>query len=412
MKILIINDYYSFIGGAESYFFNLSELLKNKGHEVFFFSTDHKPLIDPDYKYADFFPKAIKYSKLKITQYPKYAFKLFYNLETLDKLNKLIKEIQPDIIHTSSIFQHLTSSFIEPCYKNKIPTVMSLHGCELICPAKTMIFKHESVCKDELCIKGNSLHCIINKCENKKLINSLVASMEYQVRKWLRLKEKVDYFICPSQALLDLTARAGIDKKKLVLINNFLNDTHLNKASDYTNKGYFLYVGRLSKEKGVDILLKAMTELPEVKLHIVGTGNQEETLKEFAKEHNLNNVKFLGFKKGAELEEEYKNCIASILPSNWFENFPTTIMESFAYGKPVIASNIGGIPNMIINGETGILYEPSSINELILAIKSLYSSPELVKNMGINARTRAKEKFLSQIYFEKLLNLYNLVLKK
>ena len=154
-----------------------------------------------------------------------------------------------------------------------------------------------------------------------------------------------------------------------------------------------------------------MSRLPESRLHIAGTGPYEKNLEELAKKLNLNNVEFLGYKTGMELENEYKYSIANILPCNWFENFPTGILESFIYGKPVIASNVGGIPGMINNNETGILFEPGNVVELKEAIQRLHSDLSFAVQMGMNARAEAELKFHPQIYYQKLLSIYESLVK-
>ena len=398
------------MGGAESYIASLSKLLKENGHEVFFFSTDYKPFLEENYEYTDFFPKYTRHSDLHPSQYPKYLLKIFYNYETERKLNELLKKIKPDIVHASSVFHHLTASFINPCYKNKIPIIMSMHGCEVLCPAKTLIFKGSHICKGEFCIKGNPLPCIVNKCEKQKLLNSFVVTVEFLLAGLTGLRKKTACFICPGQAMFDLALRAGIKRDKLAIINNFLDEKYFAIEPEYGNKGYFLYAGRLSKEKGIEYLLEAMSRLPETKLHIAGRGPYEKSLKELALKLNLNNVEFLGFKTGMELENEYKYCIAGILPSNCFETFGLTIAEAFAYGKPSIASNIGGIPEVIDNNINGILFEPGDVDALTDAIKTLNENPDLAVKFGKNGRSKAENTYNQQIHYQKLIQLYTSVL--
>lgn len=194
----------------------------------------------------------------------------------------------------------------------------------------------------------------------------------------------------------------------MFLNNNFVDDSKFDIKPVFENKGYFLYVGRLSKEKGCHYLLEAMSKLDDkVELHIVGYGNEEENLKEQAKKLNLKNVHFLGFRTGSELEEEFKNCIATILPCNWFESFGLTIVESFVYGKPAIASKVGGIPELVENNETGIVFEPGNVEELTLAINRLSTNPELAVQMGQKARIKAETLYRQDLYYSKLIEIYN-----
>jgi len=215
------------------------------------------------------------------------------------------------------------------------------------------------------------------------------------------------HFICPSQAIANLVVLSGKDKSRIHVVNNALANEKFQIEPCYENKGYFLYVGRLEKTKGLHYLIEAMKHVPRnVKLHIVGKGNREEDLKKQASSLGLDNIDFLGFRSGKELEEEYKNCIATILPCNWFENFPTTILESYAYGKPVIASKLGGIPEMIDNGISGILTEPTDINGLANAMNRLLNDKELVVNMGKAGRVKLERLFNPNVHYDKLLNVY------
>jgi glycosyltransferase involved in cell wall biosynthesis len=205
---------------------------------------------------------------------------------------------------------------------------------------------------------------------------------------------------------------AGYNKEKITVINNFINDKYLETEPVYTNKNYFLYAGRLSKEKGVDILIKTMGLIPEANLHIVGTGPDEEEFKKLAETLNLKNIEFSGFKKLTELQEEYNNCIATIIPSNYFETFGLTITEAFSRGKPVIGSNIGGIPELIINNETGFTFELENIEDLADKIKFMMDHSEQVIEMGKNARKKVIESFNKETHLNKLLEVYSNAINK
>lgn len=409
MKVLLINNYFSNTGGADVYTYAVGKLLREYGHEVFFFATNKQPFFEENYEHAKYFPESVDYKLLSKFELIKQNLKPFYNFDAAKKLDLYLKLIKPDIVHCNCIFFTLSPSILNACYKNNIPVVMTLHGPQLMCPSVKMMYKTEAFCKDELCISGNPIHCIINKCVDKSLIKSIGISAEFLFRKIHRLYDRVSAFICPSNAISELAFRSGIPEKKLNVINNFTDKSNYNKLPEYSNKGYFLFVGRLSKEKGVTYLIDAMSKLPEIKLHIVGTGPDEKEIIDYARNFNTANIEFLGFKSGQELETEYKNCIATILPCNWFENFPTTIIESFIYGKPVIGSKIGGIPEMIDNGLHGLIFEPGNIDELVNAIRLLYQDRELVIKMGGNGREKAELQYNPALYYSKLINVYDSV---
>ena len=405
MKILLINNFFGNYGGAEIMMHETASILKSKGHEVFFFATKSKNT--QDYEYSKYFPDYIHYSSLPKIDFLFHIWKSFYNPDAEKKLDLFIKKIKPDVAHCNNITYDLTPSVLNACYRNNIPVVMTLHDATLMCPSMTMRIKSGDYCKNELCVKGNPIHCLINKCFFGNFMKSAAASAEFLFRKIHRLYDKIQLFICPSQAILSLAARSGINRGKLVHLNNFVDDSYLKKQPVYSNKGYFLYVGRLAEEKGLNYLLEAMSKLPRhIGLHIVGTGPDEANLKDYAVGLELSNVVFTGFKTGKELEDEYKGCIATILPCNWFEIFGLTILESFAFGKPVIASHIGGIPEIVENEWDGITFEPKNVDALAEAIEKLYCNNDLAVEMGKNGRTKAEIVYNSEIYYAKLIRIY------
>lgn len=403
---------FTYYGGGEKLLYTEAQLLKNNGHEVFFFATDKKPYIEPDYQYSKFFPKYIDYQSLSRFEALKYSFKTFYNVEAEKKLDLYLQEISPDIVHCHNIFYYLTPSILNVCYKANIPVVMTLHDTRLACPAATLMIKNEQYCQNEMCVSGKGYHCILNKCKYNSLIASTLVSTEYYFRKLHKLYNGVSKFICPSKALANLIIKTGIKESKIEVINNFVNKNYFDTKPEYTNKGYFLYAGRLDKVKGLDILLKTMKTLPDITLHIAGTGPEEDNLKIIKADLNLSNVHFLGYLMAEELENEYKNCIATILPSNWFENFPVSIIESFVYGKPVIGANVGGIPEMIETGINGLVFELKDVNQLANAIKKLSLDNKLVIEMGKNARQKAELLYGPQLHYEKLISSYQTLINR
>lgn len=408
MRILIVNNFFSSYGGAEIVLQQESSLLKENGHQVFFFSINKQPLFEKDYEYTDYFPEYIDYKALSKIQSARYFFKAFYNFEAESKLKKFIMKIKPDIVHCHNIHYHLTPSVLKACYNNNIPVVMTLHDSRLMCPGGTLMIKPGRMCKYEFCVTGNPLYCLAYKCKDDKLISSFMVTVENLFNKTGKFYKDISFFICPSKAIYNLAKKSGIKETKLKLIHHYINDSFFNMIPEYSNNGYFLFVGRLSKEKGLNYLLEAMNKLPDVKLHIVGNGPEEENLRKQAMQLGLNNVEFKGYKSGKDLEIEYKNCIASILPCYWFETFGLTIAETFTYGKPVIASRIGAIPEFVENGKTGITFEPGNINEMAASIKKLHLDNDLVIKMGKQCRNTAEKLFSAKTHYNNLISIYNL----
>ncbi len=408
MEVLFLNNFFTEFGGAEKVMFRTAELLQEKGDKVHFFCTDRKPYTVDDYEYSKYFTEYINFSKFSAVKKLNTLPKSFYNVEAEKNLSLLLKEIKPDVVHNNCLIYNLTPSVLNTCYKQKIPVVMTMHDCGLLCPAITFIKKNQNYCHTHDCINGNAIHCIINNCFQNDLLKSVIAAMEFTYRRFHRLYDKISYFICPTEAIRELALKAKIPASKLVVLEHFID---IDTTPNYDNKNYFLYVGRLSKEKGIITLVNAMKNLPNVELHIVGKGEEEENIKNEINRLNLKNIKLLGYKSGEELENEYKNCIATIVPSTAFEMFGLIIIEAFRYGKPVIGTEIGGIAKIIDNNQNGLLVPVDNLEELTQAINKLNNNPELVKELGKNARQKVEQVYSPDVHYKKLMNIYNQAIK-
>lgn len=405
-KILIVNQYFSFLGGAEIMAYNQYKALQDKNFDVYFWASNKQPYIEKDYKFIKYFCE----ENSGIKNYLKNPYKYFNNNEVKDKFQKFIIEIQPDIIHLHNFFV-LTPSILE-CCKN-IPTVMTMHDSKIFCPSAKFLINNIKLCSKQLCKNGHFYNCLFNKCVNNKLEPSLRHTIyAYNLLKNLKY---IDKFITPSDALKNLVLKAniGINQQKITVMNNFLPKNELKSIPNYTHKGYFLYIGRLSNEKGIPYLLQAMKDLPKtIKLKIVGSGPEENNLKKYAQENNLDNIEFLGFKNREEITDIYQNCISTILPCNWFEIFGMTNIESFVNGKPVIASNIGGIPEIVEDNINGLLFEPGNIEELKNCILKYWNNPNLVIKHGKNGYQKAITQYTEERYYQELIKVYKEVLNE
>ena len=407
MKIIIENEIFKHQGGTETIAIHTYEMLKRNGHDVYFFATDRAPYYEKNYKYSKYFPRFVYSTK----DYLKNPIAYYWNFEAAKNLEKMIDEIKPDLIHFNLL---ISPSVLDVCRRKNIPAVMTLHVPAPPCPASTMQIGDKTYCKSFNCKNGNYWHCILNKCKNKSLENSVRKALLSYVYKISNSYRAINKLICCSNALREycLQTNIGLDKNNIVTINNFLSDDELKTIPNYANKGYFLYIGRLSPEKGVHYLLEAMRDLPkEIKLKIAGSGTKESKLKKYVKENNLYNVEFLGFKNREEIKELYQNCITTILPCNWFEIFGMTNIESFINGKPVIASNIGGIPEIVESGVNGLLFEPGNVEQLKECILKYWNNPDLVVEHGKNGYQKASTQYTEKRYYNELIEVYNDVLQ-
>lgn len=408
-KILYISDSFLNETGCAVIANSTYNLFKNNGYDAEIFTSSR--WAQKGHKYEKYFPE--RYDTL--AKYLKNIIKYYYNWEAGSKIKYVIEDFKPSIIHIHSLrTPALTYAVLKEIKESKIPTIMTLHDCFLVCPMMSLVMGNGQKCSDIKCKGLNKFNCIYNKC-GKNLEQSIRLAMMSFVNKITGYDNCIKHFITPSEALrkIILDANIGIQSNKISTINNFLSEYELKTIPNFQNKGYFLYVGRLDIVKGVHYLLQVIKELPRtIELHIVGKGTEESNLKQYAKENNLTNVKFLGFKNREEIKEEYQNCIATILPCNWFENFPTTNMESFINGKPVIASNLGGIPEQVEHNKTGLLFEPANVTELKECILKYWNNPEIVVEHGKNGYQKAIQLYNEERYFNELSRIYEEVLNE
>lgn len=408
MKILIINQFFNMQAGTEVISTSTFNILKKQGNDVYYFAFDKKPYFIDDYEFAKYFPK----NNMSTFGYLKNPLKYYWNYEAAKKLEKYIDEIKPEIIHIHSL---MSPSILNVCKKKNIPTVMTLHTLPSSCPSTKFLLKNKEYCKEFKCKNGNYWHCVFNRCGNGSIERSVRKSILSYIFNKTNVYSNVKYFICPSNALRDCVKLSNItnDKNKIVTINNFLSDEELNTIPNYSNNGYFLYIGRLSKEKGLNYLLEALKDLPrDIQLKIVGTGEEKDKLKKYARENSLDNVEFVGFKNRNEIKDYYQNCIATILPCNWFEIFGMTNIESFINGKPVIASNIGGIPEIVEHNVNGLLFEPANVEQLKKCILTYWDNPEIVIEHGKNGYKKAITQYTEERYYNELMKIYEEVINE
>lgn len=403
MRILLINSYHFRKGGADAVYFNTAKLLEQNGHEVFFFSTKNIDNV-PD-KFASYFADHPDYRKLSLGKKLLAIKSFLYNGDTYTKLLRFINEIKPDLIHIHLFLGGLSSSILTAIKKKDIPVLHSVHDYRLICPAYLFIDGKNKVC--EKCVNGFYLNCIINKCSGNSLSQSSILALDAYFRKYfIKPINYIDRFIFVSRFIKNkhIEFNSEFATKASVLYNFNPGITSIEPSEE---KGkYFLYFGRISREKGILTLIQAASRV-KVALKVVGTGPMYEQLKKESSE----NVEFLGYKTGEALWSLIKNASFIVVPSEWYENNPLTIVEAYSFGKPVIGARIGGIPEIVKENVTGYLFDPgnNSALENVLLQADLLSSDEY-QNMSKNARLFAENNFNPKNHYKELIGIYKEVI--
>jgi len=405
MKITQINSFYYTRGGDCTHMFATTELLRKNGHEVHHFAMNHPMNFEsPDDKY---WPSYIDYREAikdkSIKNIFRVIFRSIYSLEAKKCIDRFLDDVKPDLVHIHNILHHITPSILGEIKKRGIPIVWTLHDYTIICPNTSFLTENGDIC--EACKKRKFFMASVKRCKKNSLGASLVAMLENYVHRLMRVFRHVDFFISPSDFLRKKFVEYGMGQK-VVTVNNFMDIADC--VPCYENKDYYVYLGRLNHIKGVDTLVEAAKRVPEVVLKVVGVGELKE---EFEKQ-NISNVEFVGFKSGEELKTLTQNAMFAVVPSQWYENFPYSVLEPMAYGKAVIGSRIGGIPELIKDGETGYLFEPHNVDELVSLIKKLSSNNGDIVRMGKNARARVEKEFNQKVHYDKLMEIYQKALNQ
>lgn len=385
MKILMINSFNYLRGGAERCFLDLSDLLRANGHEVIPFCMDHPQNLPSDYEsyfvpYADF-PTELARPGLG----PKLAVaeRVLYSRDARRQLEQLIAATQPDLAHVHGFIHEMSTSILPALKAAGVPVIQTLHDYKIVCPNTTFV-SGDSVC--ESC-NGHRYYNIIRKrCKRGSLMASVLAGAEMYFHEWLGLYEpNVDLFISPSQFLSDKVREHGV-RKPIVTIPNFINPDAFRPS--YEKEDYFIYVGRLVRVKGVFTLFEAMRHLPSsARLCVAGSGEVEPELKAFVQEHGLtDNIRFLGHLNTADLTALMQKAAFTVVPSEWYENYSMTVIESLACGTPVVGAAIGGIPEQVRDGENGLLFPSGDPTLLAERIQYMLDNPEAAREMGRRGR--------------------------
>ena len=411
MKILLVHIYYTNrSSGASAIVYSTFDSLKKSGHEPYIFATDAKPYYDENYPYIKYFPRnKDSWNNASLFDYCKKQLKKIYNKEASDNLAKMLDEVKPDIVHIHTVWE-LSYSIIKPIKDRHIPIIYTAHDPQICCPA---IFDvGTKYCTN--CQGLNSFPCIQKKCANGNFVISLYTAIKSFIDRLLFPISVIDKIITPSQATMDYMCQFGIPKDKFVVLDNFIPKEMIKELPNYSDKNYFLFAGGIHKQKGVYTLIRAMNELPrDIELHIAGESTVQEEyddINNYIKNNNLQNVKFLGRLSKEQMQEEYKNCISVIMPSEWFETFGMINIEAAIYGKPSISSNIGGLSDVVEDGKTGLIFEPKNVEQLKKCILKYWNNRDLAIEHGKAARKKALREYNEDLYFERLIKIYKEVI--
>lgn len=403
MKILQINKYHYLRGGSESVYFNTSELLKQHGHEILFFATKHPKNIHCDFDH--FFADAPEIRDLSTLHKIAGISRFFRNRDAECKLDRLLTDNRPDIAHIHNFFNGLGLGILKVLHKHNIPVVISLHDARFICPS-VRLMNNPQICNN--CQKHGYLPCLTNKCYEDSLPLSTFTMLEMMHKEWLFKYDKyIDQYIFLSKRFRTLFSdRHDYFANKGSLLYNFNPNLHYVEPS---RGNYVLFYARICQEKGINTLLDAIQKTPDIQYVMAGTGPLENAVR-LKKPDNL---QMPGFVSGKDLENLIKGSSFVIVPSEWEENNPMTVIEAYGYSKPVIGSNRGGIPEIVSHGKTGFVFPQKNVTDLVEVInKATTLSDTDYFKMAENARQFAINNFNAEVHYKRLIEIYNKAIRQ
>lgn len=390
MKILLANKFYYRRGGDCIYMLNLAQLLKTHGHDVAVFAMDYPENIETEWK--RYFPNEIKFTPgVGMLE----TFMRMFGLgEVKRKFNSLLNDFKPDVVHLNNIHTQLSPVIARLAHERGIKVIWTLHDYKLLCPRYDCLRNGNKICEECFANKHKVLEY---KCMKNFKLASMLAYKE--AMKWSRekLESYTDTFICPSQFMYNKMAQGGFDRKKMYTLCNFIDIERTMKGS-YDKEDYYCFIGRLSFEKGIETLIEAARTL-SYHLKIIGGGPLADILKEKAKGTN---IEFTGYKEWSELKEIVGKARFSVVPSEWYENNPLSVIEAQCLGTPVLGANIGGIPELIKEGVNGMCFESRNIMDLKNKIEKMFILNVDYKQLAKGSQIR----YSSEKHYYELLKLY------
>lgn len=399
MHITMVNNYLYLRGGSERVLFEEAELLQRRRMTVSFYARRHaqnRPAAGEEY-----FPPLVDPDTLTLAGKCGHAPRIIYNARTYRLFAQFLRHTGPHLVHAHNIYGGLTSAVCDAARRQEIPVVMTLHDYKLLCPAYLML-RHGQVCN--ACLRGGYLRCVAHRCHKGNAIYSLIYALEAYLTRWGDKYGAIRQFICPSDFMRQQMLAAGYAPARVTYLPNAVDVDRYEPR--FVEGDYVLYVGRLSQEKGIVTLLTALRELP-IPLVIVGDGPLRDTLASFIDRHAMTDrVRLHGYQTGDALRCLYQQAAFVVMPSEWYENAPMTVLEAFAYGKAVIGTRLGGLPEMITPDATGCLVPPGDAEALRDAIRLLWEHRPRAMAWGRAAREVAATRFAPHSHLERLLSVY------
>jgi glycosyltransferase involved in cell wall biosynthesis len=405
MRILLINNSHSIKGGADRVYFNTGKLLEENNQDIKYFSTIDKG--NEETEFSKYFVHVSDKRSANLATKISGAKDYIYNRDAYSNLSRLIRDCKPDIAHIHLFCGGLSPSILKALKVNNVPIVQTVHDYRLLCPANAFLDAENKIC--EKCINKSYFQCSVKKCVDGNFFYSTMVALEAYYRKYIiNPLDYIDHFVFVSR--FSQLKHIEFDSRFTPISSHLFNFSKIPDDYPLADKGkYFLYFGRLSKEKGLITLVNAAIK-SGIQLKIVGTGPMYNEILGFSRDYS--NIQVLGHQSGSDLSGIIEKASFIFVPSEWYENNPMTVIEAYAVGKPVIGARIGGIPEIVIDGRTGFLFDSRDADDLERIIqKARNLSESEYADMSGNARSFALANFSPGPHYAKLMQIYTKLIR-
>jgi glycosyltransferase involved in cell wall biosynthesis len=388
MKVLLVHGAYQQFGGEDSVVRAEKELLERHGDEVLLYSRHNDEIKQFSLaQKASFFPQTV------------------YSRKTTREIGDAVRKFRPDVAFVHNVYPLISPSVYHELYSLDIPAVQVLHNFRPFCP-NGFFYTQGKVCED--CKGGNYLNAVRKRCYKDNYLLSGLYALTLGANRLAGMVNKITGFICLTEFFKIKMLEAGVPEDKLFVRPNFVYAPPLSPAVS-GGGNYAIYMGRLSPEKGCWTMVHAFEQIPHVPLKILGTGPLEQELQDYVSQKRIGNIQFLGFKSGDEKWQLLRNSMCLVVPSEWYENFPVTVLEAYMAAKPVIASRMGGLPYIVEDGKSGLLFEAGKVDELKQKIQHLMDDPASAARMGACGRRLSETKYGPEQGYSNLMKIFSQV---
>lgn len=411
MKIVLVNYRYFISGGPERYLFNIKELLERMGHEVVVFSVKSSKNVESEW--SDYFIESVGDEEYfaKTRKSPANVVKsfsrMYYSPEAKRKFARLLKDTSPDIVYILQYHNKISPSFISVAKKMGIPVVHRISDFQYMCPNALFYNERTGVCED--CLKGRSWSCVRNRCVMNSALLSAIKLGAKRFHEFIGVTDKIDRFVVPSSFTVGKLKEYGLPETRLCHVPTFFNQKSVHSSPSY--EPFFLYIGRIEPQKGLQTLVNAFIDT-DINLKIIGFSQDDYDLRlKQSLSEKKHNIEFLGKLSFAEIEPYLNSCLCTIVPSEWYDNFPNSILESFAFKKAVIATDFGSLPELVKNNVTGLTFPYADVDALRKCVRYMLDNPAEAKRMGDEAFRLLSEKLSPERHYDALIEIFNSVIR-